>query len=181
MRFTKRTRFVKILKVLRVVIAILLIIILIIIFMRWPIKSVVCENQYGPCSEEIASRLNLNQEKIYKVKLGKFVNERLAGINKISEYSYNFEFPFGARVYVIEKKPQIALSFIGDNKFYLYTASGIKIEETDKTELPVVEIFGESTEIERKFASEISFILFTEYNINKIKLGNKRIEFKYKE
>lgn len=181
MRSIKRTRIIKALKILKVVIGFILITTLVVVFLRWPIKSVACENQYGPCSEEIANSLSLNQTKLYKIKLGKFVNDRLTGLNKVAEYSYAFEFPFGARVYVIEKKPQIALSFEGDSKFYLYTAQGIKIEETDKTELPIVEIWGDSTEVERIFGSEISFILFTEYNINKIRLGNKRIEFKYKE
>ena len=144
----------------------------------WPINRIECVSQYGPCNDEITKELEL-KKRIYKRNIGKYIDEKLRGESRISSYGYYFKFPFSEKVSIIEKKAQVALKFSDDDNYYLYTSEGEKVNSSQKTETPVINVAGSIKDNDLKFATELAYELFKDYDIKEIKLENDKIEFNY--
>ncbi|MEK7497673.1 MAG: hypothetical protein AAB656_02025 [Patescibacteria group bacterium] len=148
------------------------------------IKRIVCESQFGPCSEIITKKFQEFENKSL-VKSRSDIANFLKKDIKVSRFSTRFELPDKIKVYVIEEKSFTALGRQGQEKYALINKNGEITSLESKTLLPTINLNNDSNfefKIRDKvpgnivFAASIAYEVFRQYQIRLVILNKDSIE-----
>lgn len=158
----------------KIIVAIAVIVLIISPFIVFPrvlvIRNVICQSQFGPCSQSI-------EEEVTKIKDSNLLETRQEIKDYIErspytkEYSLQMKFPSTLIVNVIERKPKYAILHKDAGKYSLIDKSGKVMSTEDYTALPLLIISselpktGEVVSDEILFALEIIYDIFASYKI----------------
>jgi len=160
-----------------------------IIFVPKVIKvgDIVCESQFGPCSQILESRLSMLEGK----PIGdtrREISEILTSEVLIKDYSIQILFPNRLRVNLLERKPKFVLKVKSSDSLALVDEEGYIVGIEPQSNLPQVQIdsppgnVGEKVSDENLFGLQIVGDLFSFYQVRQgvIDQGNLQVELKDK-
>jgi hypothetical protein len=103
------------------------------------VNKIVCVSQYGACQKDLEDMIRKGEKKSYYQAL-KIVKEGLQKELLVKDYSFYYKFPGIVNVYLILDKSYFAVRSLGSGKIYLINKNGIVVLQSDKTELPILDV-----------------------------------------
>lgn len=129
------------------------------------ISKVVCKSQFGPCENELDSKLQSAKGKtIFDAKT--LLNEVLKKDTKILRFSVGFQLPAGFNVSVIEKKAIVAFVPRGGGDFILVSGDGEILAHDKNSLLPKVTSYLELDHERLVYVANLVSSLYIFYNVN---------------
>lgn len=128
------------------------------------IKSISCQSQYGPCSNDLNQKLDSYKGKsLREVKKG--ITRALKNDSTISQFSFQLKFPATLKIDLIEDKALFALVKAGESNFFLVNKDGTVIKIVTETNLPRVILEATPPNVGEKLSSENIFALKIVYDL----------------
>lgn len=116
------------------------------------IKKIECETQYGPCPEEVKSKIK-NQKSKSLSQTKKEINKTLGTEFLVQNYSMQYKFPNTLKVNLVLRKAQFALNnFLVDRQGYIVSIS-------DNPNLPIINWSDRGGKIGQKVQDDELFTL----------------------
>lgn len=102
------------------------------------ITQINCSSQFGPCSFSLNEKMMSLQNNDYhtlKTRLPQILSKEFL----ISEYEFRLNLPNTIDIYVVERKPEVAITKQNSpNSFALLDSNGVVLTTEEKTSLPVL-------------------------------------------
>ena len=139
------------------------------------ISRVVCKSQFGPCQNDLDSKLQLAKGKgIFEAKA--YLNDTLKKDSKILRFSVGFLLPSGFNVSVIEKKALVAFVPRGGGDFILVSGDGEILAHEKTSLLPKITSYLELDHERLVYAANLVSSLYIFYNVNSATIDNDGIK-----
>lgn len=176
-------------KVLFIVLIPLLIVAIYFAYRKIKINTIICQSQYGPCSESLDNEIDKAQGKNIASSISE-VKKTLSQSNEVSQYSVRFNLPSYLKIYIVEKKGEVAITKTGLDNFFILDKDGLIISQVKRTSLPTLVLMdnsninlkvGERVHGDVLFAEDVARLAFTAYETRSISIYSDRIEFSLKD
>lgn len=134
------------------------------------VKKITCINQFGPCSDYLAQEIQGQKDQnLFATK--KNLSQILESQIQVSGFSFKFTLPDRLEVFVIERKPVLALNISGS--IYLVDSENYVVAQVEESNLPTVFFSPRNYQInigarvpdELLFVSELAQKLFAAYAV----------------
>jgi hypothetical protein len=171
-------------KYFRVILPVLLVILFASVIYFTPriikVGEIVCKSQFGPCSIDIATKLDFYEGRSLSEVKGS-ISEYLRAETAVDEYSFQFKLPGRLEVNIIEQKAKYALGKNDLSVFSLIDRDGTVIKVQNETNLPTLLIednppnLGEKVDREKLFGLAIVSRMFTLYQVKEGRIENSSL------
>ncbi len=144
------------------------------------VTNIVCESQYGPCTDNITEKvsklvgLNLS---VTKSKLTQLFSEE----PYVDKFSYQFQFPSRLHIQVVEKKPKFALKNQSQGLTAILARDGKVLSLKETSTLPTIDTdetlpnVGDNADSKDLFALEIVYALTHDYKIKSARANENHL------
>lgn len=140
------------------------------------INNIDCVSQYGPCGNELFSKLNAYKNKNLSQTL-KGTKSILSSDLLINNFSIQFKLPDILRIDVILRKGKFAINKVGTQDYAIIDKDGTAIEIQNLTNLPVLRVSdnlpkpGEEVNERLLFALNITYDMYAFYQVRSAKIN----------
>lgn len=148
------------------------------------VGSLVCQSQFGPCSQPVQERLNkLRGRSVLEVS--GLIKKELSSDRRVSKFSIRYIIPETVMVYIVEKKAEVAMGRQGFDGYVLADSEGYVLSVEKNTSLPVINVAsgedinfipGAKVSDNLFFAQRIMKYIFALYTVKLAVYYNDRIE-----
>lgn len=135
-----------------------------------PIKTIICQSQFGPCRESLTASLQEFKGESFRKTKGQ-IESFLKGEAAVEKYSLRLKLPSSIIVTLLEKKPRFAVKGKDSGIYANLAVSGEVLTIESSTSLPVVKVslnppnLGQKVDETTLFALKIQERLFSAYQV----------------